>query len=136
MAHLLRRFGVAALKPREADGKLIPAMITFREAMRLREQFYRDGLKWPYEDVVPGTPQPPPGADTYLKRQQEKAQKRAQREKEIKAAMAKMPQMIEEYRALRRLDWQEVTPLDKLTLSPRQIREKYVKKRLLKTVGQ
>lgn len=51
------------------------------------------------------------------------------RQKEIQEAMAKMPKLIEEYRAARRLNWDEVTPLDKLTLTQSQIREKYIKRR-------
>jgi hypothetical protein len=44
MAHLLRRIGEAALKGRKtSDGKFLPPIISREDAMRLREQFYRDG---------------------------------------------------------------------------------------------
>ena len=44
MAHLLRRIGEAALKSRKtSDGKLLPPLIGQEDAMKLREQFYRDG---------------------------------------------------------------------------------------------
>jgi hypothetical protein len=51
------------------------------------------------------------------------------RQQEIQEAMAKMPKLIEEYRAVRQLNWEEVSPLDKLTLTQSQIRDKYIKRR-------
>jgi hypothetical protein len=44
MAHLLRRLGEAALRPRHVNGELLPPLLTFQDALKLREQFYRDGL--------------------------------------------------------------------------------------------
>ncbi|EFJ44669.1 hypothetical protein VOLCADRAFT_121291 [Volvox carteri f. nagariensis] len=52
------------------------------------------------------------------------------REKEIADAMAAMPKRIAEYRASRKLDWSEVSALDRLLLTPGQIREKYIRRRL------
>ena len=43
MAHILYRLGEAALKPRRQGGKLLPPIIGVAEAMRLREQSYREG---------------------------------------------------------------------------------------------
>jgi hypothetical protein len=45
MAHLLWKLGEAALKPRMAKsgGKLLPPLVSFEEAMRLREQVYAHG---------------------------------------------------------------------------------------------
>ncbi|KAG2485711.1 hypothetical protein HYH03_015595 [Edaphochlamys debaryana] len=100
--------------------------------MRLREEFYKNGLKWPHEGIVPGKPQEPPGCAAYIKRQEEKNAKRAARVKQISDAMAAMPKMITEYKASRRLDWEEVSAIDRLLLTPGQIKDKYVRKRLMK----
>lgn len=43
MAHLLYRYGVAALMARREGAKVLPPMLSFTDAMRLREQFYADG---------------------------------------------------------------------------------------------
>lgn len=43
MAHLLYRFGAAALQARRQGDKLLPPMIAFKDAMLLREQFYAEG---------------------------------------------------------------------------------------------
>ncbi len=44
MAHLLRRLGESALKVRRTgNNQALPPIIKFDDAMRLREQFYRDG---------------------------------------------------------------------------------------------
>lgn len=80
MAHLLRRLGAAALKPRiRGDGRILPAMISTEEAMQLRAQFYAAGQPWPYEDLVPGPPQKPYNADAYLARAAEREQRRKAR---------------------------------------------------------
>ncbi|GLC50176.1 hypothetical protein PLESTB_000350800 [Pleodorina starrii] len=100
--------------------------------MKLREQYYAIGLSWPFEDIVPGKPQLPPGSDKYAARQREKEQKRAAREKEIADAMASMPKRIADYRESRKLDWSEVSAIDRLLLTPGQIREKYVRRRLMR----
>ncbi|GAX83245.1 hypothetical protein CEUSTIGMA_g10671.t1 [Chlamydomonas eustigma] len=130
MAHILRRLGQSALLPTKGElGEILsPPVIKFEDAMKLREQFYRDGLKWPYEHIVPGNPQPPPGAALYLERRKQKQEKRLERQKEIAAAMAKMPKLIEEYKASRKLNWDEVSLIDKLTLSQGQIKEKYIRR--------
>lgn len=43
MAHLLYRYGVAALMARQEGAKLLPPLLSFTDAMRLREQFYAEG---------------------------------------------------------------------------------------------
>eukprot|EP00955_Chlamydomonas_euryale_P095053 364909-Chlamydomonas_euryale.AAC.5 len=132
MAHLLARLGAAALRPRpgRGGGGALPPLIPREEAMRLREQFYASGEQWPYEDIVPGPPQEPHNAAAYLARAASKERMRAARNAEIKAAMARMPAMVAEYRAARKLDWSEVSPLDKLTMTQAQIKEKYIKRKL------
>ncbi|GIL91732.1 hypothetical protein Vretimale_14861 [Volvox reticuliferus] len=132
MAHLLHRFGAKALLPRKKGDKILPPLISFENALKLREQFYAIGFQWPYENIVPGKPQLPPGSEAYAARQREKEQKRAAREKEIADAMAAMPKRIAEYRESRKLDWSEVSALDRLLLTPGQIREKYVRRRLMR----
>jgi len=51
------------------------------------------------------------------------------RAKEIREAMAKMPQLIAQHKASLRLDWDEVSELDKLTLTRTAIKRKYIKRR-------
>jgi len=34
---------------------------------------------WPYEHIVPGAPEPPPGVDAYLKRQEAKEARKQER---------------------------------------------------------
>ncbi|GFR47247.1 hypothetical protein Agub_g8932 [Astrephomene gubernaculifera] len=132
MAHLLHRFGARALLPRKDGEKLLPPLLGLQEALKLREQYYVAGRPWPFEDIVPGRPQPPPGCEAYEARKKEKAQKQAAREKQISDAMTAMPKLIAEYKASRRLDWTEVSALDRLLMTSGQIREKYVRKRLSK----
>lgn len=151
MAHLLRQLGAAALKPRIVAGKQLEPAISFEQAMKLREQFYMNGQcvnytaplplpsplltlqpdlclflirTWPYESIVPGPPQPPPGGEQYLERKKLKEEAKAKRlaglegqhslfqwrallvlacclprrQKEIQTALAKMPQLIAEYK--------------------------------------
>lgn len=43
MAYLLRRLGEAALKTREINGQVLPPLLSTTAAMKLREQFYKDG---------------------------------------------------------------------------------------------
>jgi hypothetical protein len=43
MAHILRRIGASALLKRKVGNRTLPPLISGEEAMRLREQFYRDG---------------------------------------------------------------------------------------------
>ncbi|KAJ9510999.1 hypothetical protein QJQ45_027876 [Haematococcus lacustris] len=104
MANLLYRMGAAALLPRKkAGGQVLPALIDLDTAMRLREKFYQEGQVWPYEHIVPGLPQPPKGSEAYLKRQKAKELKKQARLKEVQDAMAQMPQLVEQYRAVNRL---------------------------------
>lgn len=79
MAHYLSRFGAAALRPRQGNGIILPPLIQFHDALKLREQFYAAGQPWPFEDIVPGPAKPPAGAAHYLKRQHDKAAARAKR---------------------------------------------------------
>mmetsp|Transcript_5431 Transcript_5431/g.14665 ORF Transcript_5431/g.14665 Transcript_5431/m.14665 type:complete len:136 (-) Transcript_5431:790-1197(-) len=132
MAHLLWKFGEAALKPSQNGNKLLPPLVSFSQAMKLRSQFYKEGQPWPYEHIVPGAPQPPSGAEAYLKRQEAKELRRQQRVKEIQDAMAKMPQMIARHKELLRLDWNEVSQVDKLTMTRTAIKKSYIRKRLIK----
>lgn len=44
MAHILFKLGEAALRPRQAADKLLPPLISFDEAMKLRAQFYKEQL--------------------------------------------------------------------------------------------
>nr|8A22_AJ Chain AJ, mL64 [Polytomella magna]8APN_AJ Chain AJ, mL64 [Polytomella magna]8APO_AJ Chain AJ, mL64 [Polytomella magna] len=120
-AHYLQRFGEAALPP----------LVPFSEALKIREEAYKLGQVWPFEHVVPGVPKAP-NATAYLERKKQKEEKRTKRAKEINDALAKMPQLIADYKAARKIDWAEVSIIDKLTLSKKQIREKYVKRRLMK----
>eukprot|EP00798_Chlamydomonas_sp_ICE-L_P031429 gene31429-6605_t len=107
MAHLLRRFGAKALKQRYVDGYILPPMLSSGDAMKLREQFYRDG---------------------QMVLQYERSKSRSNFEGLVYRIQGSFHLCLYSY-ALRRLDWTEITPLDKLTLSPRQIREKYVKRK-------
>ncbi|KAL6763297.1 hypothetical protein V8C86DRAFT_2498377 [Haematococcus lacustris] len=133
MANLLYRMGAAALLPRKkAGGQVLPALIDLDTAMRLREKFYQEGQVWPYEHIVPGLPQPPKGSEAYLKRQKAKELKKQARLKEVQDAMAQMPQLVEQYRARRVIDWEQVSAVDKLTLTRTAIRHKYIRAKLAK----
>lgn len=44
MAHLLYRFGEAALRPRMQGKTLLPPLISFANAMKLREEFSQEGV--------------------------------------------------------------------------------------------
>lgn len=56
---------------------------------------------------------------------------REARAKHIEECMAKMPDLIEEYRASRRVKWEDVSAADKMLLNAKQIRFKYVYKRMM-----
>lgn len=44
MAHLLHRLGAKALLPRQAPGgQALPPLISFQQALKLREKFYAIG---------------------------------------------------------------------------------------------
>jgi hypothetical protein len=131
-AHLLWSMGAAALKPFKSGKKLMPPRIGYAQAMRLREEFYKEGQTWPYEHIVPGVPKPPLGVEAYLLRQEAAKKERQRRAKEIQDAMQKMPELIAQHKELLRLDWEEVTQLDKLTLSRSAIKRKYINRRLAK----
>ena len=87
--------------------------------------------EWPYEHIVPGIPR---NAEPYnggrqvghRRREREREERRAR----IADAMARMPSLIAAYRAARRVPWEEVTPVDRLLMTARQIREKYVLRKL------
>lgn len=42
-AHLLYKLGEAALKPFQSGSKVLPPLVSYAQAMRLREQFYKEG---------------------------------------------------------------------------------------------
>jgi len=42
-AHLLWKFGEAALKPSQSGNKLLPPILSFSQAMKLRTQFAKNG---------------------------------------------------------------------------------------------
>ena len=78
---------------------------------------------------MPGTPK---NAEPYNGMRQKGHKRdalREERRQRVADAMAKMPQLIAEYRAARKVPWDEVTPVDRLLLTRRQIRDKYVTKR-------
>jgi hypothetical protein len=61
------------------------------------------------------------------RRREREADERRQR---VADALARMPTLIAAYRASRRVPWEEVTAADRLLMSARQIREKYVLRKL------
>lgn len=87
--------------------------------------------EWPYEHIIPGLPRnaEPYGGGRQVghRRREREAEERQQR---IADAMARMPTMIAAYRASRRVPWEEVSAADRLLMSARQIREKYVLRKL------
>jgi len=95
----------------------------FREQNNHRE--------WPYEHLVPGTPRNDEpyaaGRQVGHRRRDRQSGERAAR---VADAMARMPALVAAYRAARRVPWGEVAPADRLLMSPRQIREKYVLRKL------
>lgn len=131
MSHILRRLGEAALQFRKVGGsKFLPPIISRRRAMVLRKEWLAEGKEWPYEHIVPGKPKNEQPYNNGKQRGHKRFAEQAERQQKIDAAMAKMPQMIADYRASRRIPWDAVTPADKLLLTVRQIREKYVYKKL------
>lgn len=127
-AHILYKLGEKALKQTKNGSPIISRT----QAMQLRAQFHREDQPWPYEDIVPGPPQMPPGSAAYLNRKAAKTAAKQARLKEIQDAMAKMPTLVSQYRAARKMDWDEVEPVDLLTMTRTAIRQKYVKRRLIK----
>jgi hypothetical protein len=43
MAHLLWKFGEAALKPYQSGSKVLPPLISFQQAMQLRTKLSEEG---------------------------------------------------------------------------------------------
>jgi hypothetical protein len=87
--------------------------------------------EWPFEHLVPGLPrnaEPYNGGRQVGHRRRER--EREERQARVSDAMARMPSLIAAYRAARRVPWDEVTPVDRLLMTARQIREKYVLRKL------
>ncbi|GBF89103.1 hypothetical protein Rsub_01820 [Raphidocelis subcapitata] len=133
MAHILRRLGEAALQARRVGSNAniwLPPIVSRRQAMEIRHEWLAEGKEWPFEHIVPGLPKNDAPYNAGRQKGHKRDGERAEREARIKAAMQKMPQLIAEYRASRKIPWDDVTPVDKLLMTRRQIREKYVLKKL------
>ncbi|KAF8073236.1 hypothetical protein HT031_000897 [Scenedesmus sp. PABB004] len=131
MSHILRRLGEAALQFRKVGAnKWLPPVLSRRRAMVIRKEWLAQGKEWPYEHLVPGVPKNDPPFNGGKQRGHKRHVSQAERQAKIDAAMAKMPAAIAEYRASRRIPWDAVSPADRLLLTTRQIREKYVYKKL------
>lgn len=80
----------------------------------------------------PGIPKnDPPYKNQIRKGELKREAKREARAKHIEECMAKMPQLVADYRNSRRIKWEDVTPADKLLLTTKQIRFKYVYKKMM-----
>eukprot|EP00879_Flechtneria_rotunda_P003410 GHRR01003638.1.p1 GENE.GHRR01003638.1~~GHRR01003638.1.p1 ORF type:complete len:133 (+),score=39.51 GHRR01003638.1:135-533(+) len=131
MSHILRRLGEAALQFRRVGpNKYLPPILSRRRALVIRKEWLTDGKEWPYEHIVPGIPKNDPPYNGGKQKGHKRHIIQQERQQKIEAAMAKMPQLIADYRASRRIPWEAVTPADKLLLTIRQIREKYVYRKL------
>lgn len=96
-----------------------------------QQQQPQNNREWPYEHIVPGIPrnaEPYNGGRQVGHRRRER--EREERKARIADAMARMPSLIAAYRAARRVPWEEVTAADRLLMTARQIREKYVLRKL------
>eukprot|EP00775_Hariotina_reticulata_P002979 gene2979-3262_t len=98
--------------------------------MVLRKQWLAEGKEWPYEHIVPGVAKNDPSFNGGKQKGHKRYLVAEERKKKIEAAMTKMPQLIAEYKASRRIPWDDVSPADKLLLTTKQIRDKYVYKKL------
>eukprot|EP00878_Enallax_costatus_P006385 GHUV01006696.1.p1 GENE.GHUV01006696.1~~GHUV01006696.1.p1 ORF type:complete len:133 (+),score=20.24 GHUV01006696.1:226-624(+) len=131
MSHILRRLGDAALKFRQVGpNKFLPPILSRRRALVIRKEWLAQGKEWPYEHIVPGIPKNDPPYNGGKQKGHKRYISQEERQQKITAAMAKMPQLIADYRASRRIPWDSVSPADKLLLTTKQIREKYVYKKL------
>lgn len=137
MSYLLQvalRLGDAAFKFRQVSpGRVIGPIISLRQAKLLRKEFAKRGLAWPF-DPLPASAHVNPTALEYPKQGVKKGhvkrdERRNMRAKLIEESMAKMPTLIAEHKASKRVPWEDVTPTDRLLLSARKIKEKYLKRK-------
>jgi hypothetical protein len=132
MAHILKRLGEAALQFRQVGNKTLPPIISRREAAALKKQFQAEGKPWPYEHIFPGPAKNDPPYRNMFQKGHKVDKLKEIKAKEIEKKMQEMPALIAEYRKSQRINWDDVPLLDKVLLSRREIRDKYVKRALQK----
>eukprot|EP00887_Chlorella_sp_A99_P001232 scaffold14.g1232.t1 len=120
MAELLKKLGSAALKPRQVGEVWHKASISAKRAAKLRKEALLAGREWPFDAPEEGKPHP---YDRKLKGHKWDKTKEA-RQAAIQEKLAGMDERIAAHRAARRDYLQGVSLLDRLLLTPKQIREK------------
>lgn len=130
MAHILQRLGEAALMFRQVGQKTLPPIISRRQAAAIKRQYDELGKPWPYAHLFPGPAKNQEPYNGMRQKGHKRLREQESRQAEIEKKMQQMPSIIAEYRASRRIKWEEVPLVDRLLLSRRQIRDKYLKKAL------
>jgi hypothetical protein len=130
MSHILQRLGEAALAFRKVGEKTLPPIVSRRQAAAIKRQYDAAGKPWPYEHLYPGPAKnDPPYRDMFQKGHKNKIASE-QRATDIAKKMDAMPEIVAAYRASQRVKWEEVPLIDRILLSRREIRDKYLKKSL------